>query len=215
MVKGAEMIQNNQNVIVYIDGFNLYYGIKEKYGRKFYWLGIRTLALNLLKNNQLLVGIKYFTSRVRSSKYDQDKCKRQNTYIEALETLPDTRLFFGYFLMKEIVCGNCNEILSLPEEKMTDVNIANELLKDAFLNNFDVALLISADGDLVAPLDTVKNLFPEKRIVVTFPPSRFSADLAKRGPYLYISRRLLIKSQLPEKIIKPDGHVLTKPSLWS
>src|SRR5438045_3779105 len=42
---------------------------------------------------------------------------------------------------------------------MTDVNVAVELLKDAFQDAFDVAILISADSDLIAPLAAVR--FPK------------------------------------------------------
>jgi hypothetical protein len=47
-------------------------------------------------------------------------------------------------------------------EKMTDVNIAVELLTDAFQDSFDVALLISADGDLWSDQSRKSNAcFPE------------------------------------------------------
>jgi uncharacterized LabA/DUF88 family protein len=38
---------------------------------------------------------------------------------------------------------------------MTDVNIATEMLADAFLGKFDTALLISADGDLTTPVKRI------------------------------------------------------------
>ena len=42
---------------------------------------------------------------------------------------------------------------------MTDVNIAVELLQDAFQDAFDTAILISADSDLIAPIAAVKRSF--------------------------------------------------------
>jgi hypothetical protein len=47
-------------------------------------------------------------------------------------------------------------------ETMTDVNIAVELMQDAFHNNFDTALLVSADSDLVGPVVAVQKLLPQK-----------------------------------------------------
>jgi hypothetical protein len=55
---------------------------------------------------------------------------------------------------------------------MTDINITTELLSDAFTDRFDVALLISADSDLVGPIQKVRHLFPEKRMIVVFPPAQ-------------------------------------------
>ncbi|MGH9629467.1 MAG: NYN domain-containing protein [Bryobacteraceae bacterium] len=46
-------------------------------------------------------------------------------------------------------------------EKMTDVNIAVELLQDAFQGAFDTAILISADSDLIAPIAAVRRLSGE------------------------------------------------------
>ncbi len=71
-----------ERVIVYVDGFNLYFGIKEAGFENCKWLDIYQLILGLFKPNQELL-IKYFTSRVSNN---PDKQKRQSTYIEALET---------------------------------------------------------------------------------------------------------------------------------
>lgn len=72
-----------ERVIVYIDGFNLYFGMKEAGYENCKWLDIDCLVNNLLKPNQEVQQIKYFTSRVSNN---PEKQKRQTTYIEALET---------------------------------------------------------------------------------------------------------------------------------
>jgi len=51
-------------VIAYVDGFNLYYGMKEKGWRRYYWLNLELLIRNLLLNNQHLRMVKYFTALV-------------------------------------------------------------------------------------------------------------------------------------------------------
>jgi hypothetical protein len=71
-----------QRTIVYIDGFNLYFGLKTKKWKNFYWLNIQQLAQNILKSDQELVIVKYFTLRISSP---PDKIKRQGTFIEALD----------------------------------------------------------------------------------------------------------------------------------
>ena len=40
-----------ERVIAYVDGFDLYFGLKSKGWRRYYWLNIQTLAQNLLKAN--------------------------------------------------------------------------------------------------------------------------------------------------------------------
>ena len=42
-------------VIAYVDGYNLYHGLKAKNWQRFYWLNIPALAGHLLKPHQALV----------------------------------------------------------------------------------------------------------------------------------------------------------------
>lgn len=80
---------------------------------------------------------------------------------------------------------------------MTDVQIATQLLADAFQDAFDTALLISGDSDLVPPVAMLRRLFPTKRVVVCCPPARRSIDLQ------------------PDPVVKPDGTRLNCPKEWS
>ena len=48
----------------YVDGLNLYNGLKSAGLRKHYWLNLEELSKLLLKPNQKLNQIKYFTSIV-------------------------------------------------------------------------------------------------------------------------------------------------------
>jgi hypothetical protein len=52
-------------VCVYVDGFNLYFGLKSKGWRKHYWLNLEALSTSLLKPGQRLETVHYFTSRIR------------------------------------------------------------------------------------------------------------------------------------------------------
>ena len=53
-----------KRVVVYIDGFNLYYGLRDAGWRRYYWLDLRRLSENLLRPDQRLVLVRYFTARV-------------------------------------------------------------------------------------------------------------------------------------------------------
>jgi uncharacterized LabA/DUF88 family protein len=99
---------------------------------------------------------------------------------------------------------------------MTDVNIAVEMLTDAFENKFDTAILISADSDLTAPISSVLRLFPHKKVILAFPPDRFSYSLKSiSSASLTIGRRNFDKSLFPDTVIKKDGFVLRKPERWT
>jgi len=81
-----------ERVIAYVDGFNFYFGLKASRWERYLWLNYQQLSQNLLRRDQRLVFTKYFTTRIS---LPLDKRKRQNDYIEALETLPDLKIFYG------------------------------------------------------------------------------------------------------------------------
>ena len=198
-------------VIAYIDGYNLYYGLRDQGRKRFYWLNLQKLAEQFLKPNQTLVETKYFTTIV---KYPDDKRRRQQVFLEALQTLPNLSIFYGHFLSDPVTCHQCGHTYTTHHEKMTDVNISVELMKDAFQDRFDVAFLISADSDLVSPVRTVQQLFPKKKVISIFPPGRFSSALKRisKGT-LRIGHVNLSKSLFPEQVNK-NGIALDRPNRW-
>lgn len=214
-----------ERVIAYIDGFNLYFGLKAARLQKHYWLNIHRLAGNLLKAHQSLAASKYFTARISGSRPDDPPERaadldasraRQVAYLDALGTIRGLNIYEGHFLRKDIRCRNCGSVWSKPEEKMTDVRIATELLRDAFTDAFDTALIVSGDSDLVPPLQAVKESFPTKRIVVAFPPKRNSAQLAKTAHGSFtIGKTKLARSQLPETVMLARGSTVRRPVRWS
>ena len=200
----------------YVDGFNLYYGLRSKGWRSYYWLNIHRLVENLLKPDQRLVAVHYFTAHIAAKRGNHDKRRRQQTFLEALATLPDVRLHYGRYLVKSRHCSQCGTTWETFEEKMTDVNIAVELLGDAQDDAFDTAIVVSGDSDLTRPVQAVRARYPDKRVVVAFPPNRTSVQLREAATAAFvIGRKTLKDSQLPDRIVKNDGHVLTRPREWS
>jgi hypothetical protein len=98
---------------------------------------------------------------------------------------------------------------------MTDVNIATQILIDAYQDKYDMAMLISGDSDLVPPMRAVHEIFKNKRVFVAFPPKRHnqSVALVAKGS-LTIGRKKLVESQFEEKVAKKDGYLLSKPKVW-
>ena len=199
-------------VVSYVDGFNLYFGLKESQFERYLWLNLLRLSLELLKPGQQLCRVKYFTSRISRP---EDKRKRQTNYLEALGTLANFEIFEGQFLDKPKECFGCHRTWLDHEEKMTDVNIATQLLLDAFDDKFDTALVISGDSDLVPPIRAIRQRYPLKRIIAIFPPSRTSIELRKACHAAFpIGRANLAASVFPDEVTKVDGYVLKRPPSW-
>ncbi|EXI65854.1 MAG: 6-hydroxy-3-succinoylpyridine 3-monooxygenase HspA [Candidatus Accumulibacter adjunctus] len=203
-------------VISYIDGFNLYFGLRSKGWRKYYWLDLVALSTSLLKPGQELQAVHYFTTRIRNNRHNSQDIQRQNMYLEALGMRPALSLHFGHYLEKPKQCRKCGATWMDFEEKMTDVNIAVQLLADAFDDRFDTALLVSADSVLTSPVRQVRNRFPLKRIVVAQPPGRHSSELTKAATgFVTVGEDKLRQSQLPPLVARSDGFVLQRPTYWT
>ena len=204
-----------ERVTVFIDGFNLYYGLRAMGWRRYYWLNIRLLSEKILLPQQALSKVHYFTARVVHDPKDPDKRKRQKTYLDAIRTLPDVNVHYGAYKRKNVKCLACGNMWRTHEEKMTDVNIAVEIFGDAVDNNYDTAIVVSADGDLVGPITAVRGRYPNKRIVVAFLPKRFSNHLRQvaTGDFT-IGRKRLKDSQLSTQVVMANGNVLTRPPSW-
>jgi hypothetical protein len=204
-----------EKVSVYIDGFNLYFGIRGSGLGRLLWLDLVMLSKNLIRPHQTLTAVRYFTARIMRP---EAKRRRQNAHLDALGSL-DASLFsisFGNYQQNQTSCPHCGGVYDVPNEKQTDVNIAVSMLADAHKDLFDVALLISADSDLCPVVSAVRSLFPKKRVIAMFPPGRASKELAKTVTACFtIGLAKLRQSQFPNVVTLPDGFQITKPSLWN
>lgn len=203
--------QKKERVIAYIDGFNLYFGMRSAGLDNCRWLNVKKLVEKLYKPNQELIEVKYFTSRISNS---PDKQKRQSTYIDALESIP-VKIIYGNYQDGSQICKRCGHIWRTAKEKMTDVNIATSIIVDAFKNEYDMAMLISGDSDLTPPIKEVHNLFKDKRVFIAFPPGRHNSSMAlvAKGSEI-IGRKKLLDSQFEYEIKSNTGYVLKIPNEW-
>jgi uncharacterized LabA/DUF88 family protein len=210
-VKDAEM----ERVITYIDGFNCYFGLKESGWKCYYWLDYPKLSQRLvssLKAEAGLVTTKYFTSRIS---YPEDKRKRQSNFLEALDARGEIEIFYGNYRDSQFECSGCRRPNFVPNEKQTDVNIAVQMMVDAYQDNFDTALLVGGDSDLVPPIKAIRKLFPKKRVMAVFPPRRVSKQIKTAcNGYFHIGEIDLKNNLLPDEILKPDGFTIRRPESW-
>ena len=89
---------------MYVDGFNLYHGLKSKMWQRYYWLDLRSLGENLLLPDQRLMTVRYFTARILPEPEDPEKVARQNTFLDALGTLPDVHIHYGKYSRRTKKC---------------------------------------------------------------------------------------------------------------
>jgi uncharacterized LabA/DUF88 family protein len=201
-------------VVAYVDGFNLYFGLKADHGHRYLWLDLQALAESLLLPDQELHEVKYFTARLRD---DPEGSRRQSTYLDALSShCGKVRRVEGRFQAKNRNCVNCGARWTGYEEKETDVNISAALIEDAVRDRYDTAPLISGDTDLRPAIAAATRLRPHKRVFIAFPPRRFSARLVQAvHSYTRIGPDKIRNAQLPAKVMTVGGVILQRPAHWS
>lgn len=202
---------NPERVGVYVDGFNLYYGLKAANLGHARWLDLTALSRNILRPNQQLVKVKYFTARVKGP--DKGIRGRQSTYLQALETRDDLEIIYGRFMRKnDGVCHKCGHRWASWEEKMTDVNIAAHLAIDVTSGVIDKALLVSGDSDLAHAVQLVKSSSSVK-VIAVFPPKRSSFDLKKVVDFsMSLNRTIILKSVMEDPVKGPSGDLQCPPA---
>ena len=142
-------------VYVYVDGLNVYYRALQSSRNK--WLDLNQLAVRLLNPDDTVEKIKYFTTRVGARPNDPDAPRRQQLYLNALDTLPNIEMHFGSFLSKtksRPLASDPTRFVTVldTEEKGSDVNLASHLIHDGWRDVYDLALVMSQDSDLVEPM---------------------------------------------------------------
>jgi len=201
--------------IVYVDGFNLYYGSLR--GTPCKWLNLQRLCELLLPQNEI-IAIKYFTAKVSARPHDPDQPIRQQTYLRALQTLPNVEIIFGHFLAHEIsmpLASNPAKSVKVikTEEKGSDVNIAAHLVNDGHKQRFDAAVLITNDSDLLEPLKIVRyelNL----PVGVLNPQKKASWVLAKHASFIKRIRRGVLQASQFATTLRDAKGTFRKPSGW-
>ena len=99
------------------------------------------------------------------------------------------------------------------EEKGSDVNLATQLLCDAFDDTFDIAILLTNDSDLVTPAQVVRRKFG-KQVFLLCPQSRMSFELRSNTDAVRQLRTGVLQApQFPSTLTDANG-TFTKPAGW-
>jgi uncharacterized LabA/DUF88 family protein len=211
---------------VYIDGFNLYYGCFKDRNRphlaRYRWLDLeRFCDLLFAKNN--VVKINYYTADVSSRPPDNRQGDRQRVYLTALSQSPRVRIVKGHFLGPKVVrMPLCDEsgvfqgktvTVLKTEEKGSDVNLAVDLLHDGVRNDYECAIVVSNDSDLLSPIRIVRSEYG-KKVGVASPHTRPSRQMSQNADFrIRVTETALAASQLPESLAVGNS-VISRPAEW-
>lgn len=225
--------------IVYVDGYNFYYGCLK--GTPYKWLDIvRLFKEHILPSSSFgvdsdLTRLNYFTADIlERAARSPDSVSSQMRYLRALNlTYPDFvevhKGFYTLLPMKAHVIDPDHEKLRLRdspeilvwkmEEKQSDVRLALEVFQDAMTGAADQIVICSNDTDIAPAIEKVRAHRPDIKIGLVIPtrdsvrrPNKGMADLAD-WVRTHIRDEELAACQYP-KFIPAKRKGVTKPESW-
>lgn len=213
---------------VYVDAFNLYYGVLK--GTPYKWLNLRRYC-ELQFPNDSIHRIRYFTARVQSRANNPDQDARQDIYLRALQTVPNLELHFGHYLSSTVSMPLAFPLPRSPrmvqvlksEEKGSDVNIAVHMILDAVDADCEGMILLSDDSDLAEPVNIITSRFklPVTTVHPIRPPMAGSKPRYPSGSLrkvatrsITVTQRHLKASQFPSVFMDNNGNSISKPPSW-
>jgi hypothetical protein len=173
--------------------------------------------------------IHYFTAIVKARQHDLGAPARQGIYLRALRTIPNIEIHdYGHFvdrkrLLPQFPYAYRNPIkppqavqVMKTEEKGSDVNLASFLLSDCFDNNYNDAVVISNDADLMKPIELVTKHYGKNVMVINPHRKKYlSRQLASIATSCYptINMSKYRRCQFPITLSDSRG-TFSKPSGW-
>ena len=188
----------------YVDGLNFYHGIAEPYNFK--WINIEGLLQELLETKleqPKIEKIIMFTSEVKGTASEM-----QVLYLNTLEDKIDCLdIVWGAHVTREVsgllLPDRDKEArVETAEEKGTDVNLACRMVEDAYEKvgrTFDVACLVTNDGDMAAALRVKQR--KSQRVILISPRSTKSRSPVSYQLKKYVDRRDVI-SRINEQTVR-------------
>jgi len=135
---------DSDRVFIFIDGSNLYHGLKQDFKRAD--LNYGKFAA-MLCQNRALVRVHYYNAPIPQSN-DPSRYKDQQKFFDSIRNTPYHR----------VILGRLEPRGSNLVEKGVDINIAVDMLTLAFKDIYDVAILVTGDGDFTSVVTAVQDL---------------------------------------------------------
>jgi uncharacterized LabA/DUF88 family protein len=199
-------------VAAFVDGPNVYNAIQHHPAlHRYKWLDYRALARCYVGRQDTLERVYLFTSLPT---WDQAKSRRQELYLHALRRC-GVEVVIGKFKRRTRTCLKCGQSYSTFEEKLTDVNLAVYLLRGALTDEYDRALIVTGDSDILPAVRMVHELFPNRQVAVVVPIRRYAEDLRQEcDAHFQMKEHHLAGAQLPDDIKDPLHGIIRRPDTW-
>ena len=152
---------NNQRVAIFIDGSNLYHNLKR--------FDIKTKFEEIIKRietKRKIVDIFYYTALLDRS-INEERYKEHKRFLDKIKEIPNFHVVLCNLRRVILKDGFVNFAI-----KGDDVYLATDLIKGAYENLYDVAIIVSGDADFIPAIKLVQK--NGKKIINAFFPKSSS-----------------------------------------
>ena len=141
-----------KRVAVFIDGNNFYFGLRKLYDKT---KNLKTFDFEnfakFLSGKDELVAIYYYNALL-DREHNPEKYETQKKFFEKLKQIQNFHLVLCKLLKRGI--NGTNKFYYIIKED--DIHMAVDMVENAYDDNFDIAVLVSGDGDFVPAVHSIK-----------------------------------------------------------
>ena len=150
-----------QRVAIFIDGSNLYHNLKR--------YDIKTTFEEIIKKVETkreIVDIFYYTALLDKS-IDEKRYNKHKKFLEKIKKIPNFNVVLCNLRKMILEDGSVDFTI-----KGDDVYLATDLIKGAYENLYDVAIIVSGDADFIPAIKLVQK--NNKKVINAFFPKSSS-----------------------------------------
>jgi len=159
-------------VSVFIDGSNLYHILKNMFGNSIKPIDFNfEKFVNKIVNDKKLIRVYYYNSPL-DRKRDEGAYRKQQKFFDKIRKTPNFNLVLCRMQKIKI------DRKTIYQVKEDDIHLAVDMVKLAYSNSYDCAILISSDGDFVPAVNAIKEI--GKKVVNIGLENKFSYHLKQK-----------------------------------
>jgi len=174
---GARGTVGETRVAIFIDGSNLYHALRGNFGRVD--LNFTEFVSKLCESRPLFRT--YYYNVLQDQSQRPEGHREQQEFLDILRKTP----------YLEVRLGTTKLSQGIPVEKGIDIMLATDMLHFGWNDLYDVAILVSGDGDFAYAVQVAKNM--GKHVEVAYFESNVSKDLLDIADYRHLLDRDFFK----------------------
>jgi len=175
-----------KRVSIFIDGNNFYHSLKKVYGdsKNFIEFNFDKFA-KFLANEREIVDVFYYNAPLDRTR-NVNKYKSQQKFFERIKKVPKLSLRLCK-LVKRKIKKTGDFYYTIKED---DIHMAVDMVEGAFDDRFDVAILVSGDGDFVPAVKAVQR--KKKKVENICFKKSFSSNLKQNCDWSFMLKKEIL-----------------------